>query len=176
MMKHVQPVAVVCCLALSILTAGRASCQQADRPEESPGASAEEGRPGLESGTEPGTEGECTTEPERAAEKVPEIEVEVIGKKWGEQSVPSLAPSTAEVISVIPAQEIEAVGETTLADTIQFLPGVDIMCTSTTGSAITIYGSPSLHTRLFTRGDITKGVRIENGGIALYGGGAVRLY
>jgi hypothetical protein len=59
---------------------------------------------------------------------------------------------------------------------IQFLPGIDILCTSTTGSAIRILGSPGLHTRLFTRGDITKGVRIENGGIALYGGGGVRLY
>ncbi len=59
---------------------------------------------------------------------------------------------------------------------IQFLPGVDILCTSMTGSAIKIFGAPELHTRLFTRGDQTKGVRIENGGIALYGGGGVRLY
>lgn len=59
---------------------------------------------------------------------------------------------------------------------IQFLPGVIIKCTSTTGGAIKIYGTPALHTRLFTRGDQTKGVRIENGGIALYGGGLVTLY
>jgi hypothetical protein len=59
---------------------------------------------------------------------------------------------------------------------IQFLPNVDMVCTSTTGGAIKIFGSPALHTRLFTRGDITKGVRIENGGVALYGGGGVRMY
>jgi hypothetical protein len=59
---------------------------------------------------------------------------------------------------------------------IQFLPGIDMMCTSTTGGAIKIFGEPALHTRLFTRGDITKGVKIENGGIALYGGGGVRMY
>jgi len=59
---------------------------------------------------------------------------------------------------------------------IQFLPGIDIMCTSTTGGSIDIYGTPALHTRLFTRGDQTKGVRIENGGIVLYGGGGLRLY
>jgi|GEM_PF-1736408 len=126
-MKHVQPLAVVCCLALSLLAAGGASGQQADGPEESPGASAEEPRPGLGSATEIETEGERTTESERAAEEIPEIEVEVLGKQWGEQSVPSLAPSTAEVISVIPAEEIEAVGGTTLADTIQFLPGVQVV-------------------------------------------------
>ena len=59
---------------------------------------------------------------------------------------------------------------------IQFLPGVDILCTSTTGSDITFYGTPAYHTRLFTRGDITTGVRIEDGGIALYGGGGIRMY
>ena len=59
---------------------------------------------------------------------------------------------------------------------IQFLPNVDIVCTSTGSGAIRIFGEPALHTRLFTRGDITKGVRIENGGVALYKGGGVRLY
>ncbi len=59
---------------------------------------------------------------------------------------------------------------------IQFLHGIVLRCTSTTGGAIRIYGTPALHTRLFTRGDQTKGVRIENGAIALYGGGAVTLY
>jgi hypothetical protein len=59
---------------------------------------------------------------------------------------------------------------------IQFLPGVDIVCTSAGAGAITFYGSPTLHTRFFARGDRTKGVRIENGGIALYRGGGVRLY
>jgi len=72
-------------------------------------------------------EAERAGDAEKAAGEVPEIEVEVIGKKWGEQSVPSLAPSTGEVISVVSVEEIEAVGETTLADTIQFLPGVQVV-------------------------------------------------
>ena len=59
---------------------------------------------------------------------------------------------------------------------IQFLHGIVLRCTSTTGGAIRIYGTPALHTRLFTRGDTSKGVRIENGAIALYGGGAVTLF
>jgi hypothetical protein len=59
---------------------------------------------------------------------------------------------------------------------IQFLHGVTMRCTSTNGGAIRIYGTPALHTRLFTRGDKSIGVRIENGGIVLYGGGVVKLY
>ena len=58
---------------------------------------------------------------------------------------------------------------------IQFLPGTIIRGISSS-VAIKIYGSPTLHTRLFTRGDITKGIRIENGGMTLKGGGAVMLY
>lgn len=58
---------------------------------------------------------------------------------------------------------------------IQFLPGTIIRGTSSS-AAIRIYGSPALHTRLFTRGDITKGIRIEDGGMKLQGGGAVMLY
>ncbi len=59
---------------------------------------------------------------------------------------------------------------------IQFLHGVTMRCISTAGGTIRIYGTPALNTRLFTRGDQMKGVRIENGGIALYGGGGVRLF
>lgn len=59
---------------------------------------------------------------------------------------------------------------------IQFLHGVTMRCSSTSGGAIKFYGTPALHTRLFSRGDTSKGVRIENGGIALYGGGMVKLY
>ena len=59
---------------------------------------------------------------------------------------------------------------------IQFLPGIIIRGIGTSGAAIKIFGTPTLHTRLFTRGDLPKGVRIENGGIALYGEGAVKLY
>jgi len=56
----------------------------------------------------------------------PEIEVEVVGKKVGEQPVPSLAPTTGEVITSINAAELEATGETNLSDALEFLPGVSI--------------------------------------------------
>lgn len=59
---------------------------------------------------------------------------------------------------------------------IQFLPGVIIRGTGNGGSAIKIYGSPTLHTRLFSRGDITKGIWIQDGGITLSNGGAIMLY
>jgi outer membrane receptor for ferrienterochelin and colicin len=61
-----------------------------------------------------------------SAEEAPEIEVEVIGKKWGEEAIPSLHPSPGDVISVIPHEEIEALGKKTIADTVEFLPGVQI--------------------------------------------------
>lgn len=64
---------------------------------------------------------------EREQSEVPEIEVEVIGRKWGEQSVPSLSPTATDVISVIPEEEIEAVAEPTLADSLQFLPGLQVV-------------------------------------------------
>jgi len=56
-----------------------------------------------------------------------EISVEVIGKKWGEQAVPSLTPSTGEVLSTISAEEIENLGEETIIDTLGFLPGVQVV-------------------------------------------------
>jgi outer membrane receptor for ferrienterochelin and colicin len=57
----------------------------------------------------------------------PEIEVEVVGRKWGEQVVPALTPSTGEIVSVISASEIENLGQETVADTIEFLPGVQVV-------------------------------------------------
>jgi hypothetical protein len=63
----------------------------------------------------------------------------------------------------------------TAGQLIQFLPGTIIRGTSSS-AAIKIYGSPTLHSRLFTRGDITKGVLIQDGGMTLQGGGAVTLY
>ena len=57
----------------------------------------------------------------------PEISVEVVGKKWGEQVVPALVPSTGEVVSTISAEEIANIGESTVADTVQFLPGVQVV-------------------------------------------------
>lgn len=59
---------------------------------------------------------------------------------------------------------------------IQSLPGLTIRCTSTGSGAVKFYGSPSLHTRLFTRGDTSNGVKITNGCVALYGGGGVLMY
>lgn len=59
---------------------------------------------------------------------------------------------------------------------IQSLPGLRIRCTSVGGGAVKFYGSPALHTRLFTRGDTSKGVKIVSGCVALYGGGAARIY
>jgi hypothetical protein len=56
---------------------------------------------------------------------------------------------------------------------IQSLPDKIIRCTSAGSGAVKFYGAPAHHTRLFTRGDWTKGIKITNGGLALYGGGAV---
>jgi len=63
----------------------------------------------------------------KETEETPEIEVEVIGKKWGEQVVPALVPSTGEVVSAISSEEIENLGEQTVVDTIAFLPGVQVV-------------------------------------------------
>ncbi len=62
----------------------------------------------------------------KTAEETPEIEVEVVGKKVGEQPVPSLAPTTGEVITSINSAELEATGETNLSDALEFLPGVTV--------------------------------------------------
>ncbi len=60
---------------------------------------------------------------------------------------------------------------------IQSLPGRRIRCTSAVGGGgIKFYGSPSLHTRIFTRGDTSKGVKITNGAVVLYGGGGVLIH
>lgn len=59
---------------------------------------------------------------------------------------------------------------------IQSLPGLTVRCTSTGSGAVRFYGSPTLHTRIFTRGDTSKGVKITDGCVALYGGGAVLIH
>jgi hypothetical protein len=61
---------------------------------------------------------------------------------------------------------------------LQFLPDITVTCTSTAGDYIRFYGyEPSLyHTRLFTRGDTSRGVRIYNGGIRLYQNGSIRFH
>ncbi len=58
---------------------------------------------------------------------------------------------------------------------LQFLPRVTVRCTSTTGDYIRIVGSSSLNTRLFTRGDRSRGGRIYNGGIRLYKNGSIKF-
>ncbi|MBN2071687.1 MAG: C10 family peptidase [Candidatus Krumholzibacteriota bacterium] len=59
---------------------------------------------------------------------------------------------------------------------IQALSDKRILCTSEAGGAIRFYGSPSLHTRLFTRGDTAKGIIIKDGAVVLYGSGSIRLF
>ena len=74
---------------------------------------------------------------------------------------------------------VDAAGESAVfqaGQLIQSLPGLTVRCTSTGSGAIKFYGSASLHTRIFTRGDQTKGVKITNGGVALYGGGGVLIH
>jgi len=55
---------------------------------------------------------------------------------------------------------------------LQFLPGVTV---TSTGSSIRFEGTNTLNTLLFTRGDQTKGIRIEDGTMKLYAGGDVKL-
>ena len=55
---------------------------------------------------------------------------------------------------------------------LQFLPNIVV---TSTGN-IKFYGAASLETRLFTRGDTSAGVRINNGGISMYSGGKMKLY
>ncbi len=59
---------------------------------------------------------------------------------------------------------------------IQSLPGMTVGCTSSTGGAIRFYGGEEHHTRIFARGDWTKGVKITDGGIALYGPASMIIY
>jgi hypothetical protein len=58
---------------------------------------------------------------------------------------------------------------------LQFLPNIDVTCTSTSGGSIRFYGSSSLNTRLFSRGDTSRGIRIRDGGIKLHKDGGVTL-
>jgi hypothetical protein len=58
---------------------------------------------------------------------------------------------------------------------LQFLPGIKATCNSGTGTSIRFDGTGSLNTRLFTRGDTSKGVIIRSGTIKLNPGGSVKL-
>jgi hypothetical protein len=56
---------------------------------------------------------------------------------------------------------------------LQFLQNVTVTCPSRSGTSIRFNGSNSLPTRLFSRGDLSKGVRINNGSLKLRNGGAI---
>lgn len=58
---------------------------------------------------------------------------------------------------------------------LQFLPGVKATCNSGTGTEIRFDGTSSSNTRLFTRGDTSKGAVIRSGTIKLKPGGSVKL-
>ena len=58
---------------------------------------------------------------------------------------------------------------------LQFLPNVTVTCNSTAGRSIWFDGSSSHKTLLFTRGDESRGVRIQNGAIRLRRNGSIRF-
>jgi hypothetical protein len=59
---------------------------------------------------------------------------------------------------------------------LQFLPGITVTCISTTGGSTRFNSSAALPTRLFSRGDITRGVRLHDfGAIKLNRYGSIRL-
>jgi hypothetical protein len=56
---------------------------------------------------------------------------------------------------------------------LQFLQNVTVTCPSRSGTSIRFNGSDALPTRLFSRGDLTMGVRIHNGSMKLRNGGSI---
>ena len=58
---------------------------------------------------------------------------------------------------------------------LQFLPDITVTCTSATGNSIRFEGSSSQNTRLFTRGDRTKGVHIYDGAVKLNQHGSIQF-
>lgn len=58
---------------------------------------------------------------------------------------------------------------------LQFLPNVEVTCTSNTGGSIQFLGSSSYNTRLYTRGDPSKGIRIYQGEVKLDKDGSIKL-
>jgi hypothetical protein len=55
---------------------------------------------------------------------------------------------------------------------LQFLPNITVRSTGT----IKFQGSSTSENRLFTRGDTSNGIRLNNGGISLYNKGNLKLY
>ncbi len=58
---------------------------------------------------------------------------------------------------------------------LQFLPGITVTGTDTSGQTIRIKGSSSANTRLFARGDISIGIRIYNGAMKLTNNGSITI-
>jgi hypothetical protein len=56
---------------------------------------------------------------------------------------------------------------------LQFLQNVKVVCN---GTRIAFYGWSTDNTRLFSRGDPSRGIRIQSGHLYLYNGGGIRLY
>lgn len=60
---------------------------------------------------------------------------------------------------------------------LQFLPGVTVTCTSTSGGSIDFQGTSADNTLLFSRGDESKGIRIYNDGhVSLYQNGSIKFH
>ncbi len=59
---------------------------------------------------------------------------------------------------------------------IQFLPNISLSSSSAMGSIVSIAGNYGKTSRLFTRGDITKGIRIGYAKIRLTNGGGIKFY
>ena len=60
---------------------------------------------------------------------------------------------------------------------LQFLHNITVQGSSySSESRITFYGSPSLNTRLFSRGDPSKGIRTYNGAVQLRTNGGIKFY
>jgi hypothetical protein len=55
---------------------------------------------------------------------------------------------------------------------LQSLPNISVRSTGT----IKFQGTSTNKSRLFTRGDTSNGIRIDNGGVSLYAGGSLKLY
>ncbi|UCB52289.1 MAG: C10 family peptidase [Candidatus Zixiibacteriota bacterium] len=59
---------------------------------------------------------------------------------------------------------------------LQFLPGVTVTCTSTSGGSIDFQGTSANNTLLFSRGDQSKGIRIHGSGqVSLYQHGSIKF-
>ncbi len=59
---------------------------------------------------------------------------------------------------------------------LQFLPGITVRCTSTTGGKIEFRGWSASNSRLFARGDQSKGMRIHSGHLYLYQNGGIKFH